>query len=180
MKKNLLVAPAAVMVGILACAPAAAAVDSFALEASEFRGSDMVRAGVQWNMKQRWLEIGDWHLGSYWDLGLAHWHRNATVAGQNENLVEIGLMPVLRFQQNSLRGLYAEVGLGLNLLSHTRLGDRGLGLPVQLGSGFGVGLRFGDKGQYDMSARYDHLSNGRLKQPNQGADAVAIRLRYHF
>ncbi len=178
MTKYSLAAPAAAMMLALAGAPAAA-VDSIALEAGSGDSTDMARVALQWDMKQRWLGSGDWHLGSYWDLGLGYWQRNAA-PGQNDDVAEIGLTPVLRFQQNSLRGLYVEGGLGIHLLSRSQIGDKRLGTQVQFGSSIGMGVRFGDKGQYELSYRYQHLSNGSVKQPNNGINFNQIRFRHHF
>jgi lipid A 3-O-deacylase len=178
MKTNSLAMPAAVIIGILAGTPAAA-VDSIAFEAGTGDGTDMARVALQWDMKKRWIEGGDWHLGSHWDVGLGYWHRNA-VAGQDDDLTEIGVTPMLRFQQNSVRGLYVEGGIGVHLLSRSHIGNKRLGTLVQFGSSIGVGWRFGEKGQYDLSFSYQHLSNAGIKQPNDGIDFSRIRFRHHF
>ncbi|MDH5535742.1 MAG: acyloxyacyl hydrolase [Betaproteobacteria bacterium] len=178
MKKHSLAMPAAVIVGVLAASPAAA-VDSIALEAGSGYGTDMARVALQRDMRQRWLESGDWQLGSYWKVGLGYWRRNAA-AGQDADLAEIGLTPVLRFQQTSGRGLYVEGGFGVHLLSRSHIGDLRLGTLVQFGSSIEVGFRFGDKGQYDLSVCYQHLSNADIKQPNDGIDFNQIRFRHHF
>jgi len=178
MKNSSLANPVAAMMLALAGAPAAA-VDSMALEVGSGDSTHMVRVALQWDMKERWLESGEWHLGSYWDAGLGYWRRDAA-AGQNDDATEIGLTPVVRFQRNSLRGVYVEGGLGVHLLSRSRIGDKRLGTLVQFGSGVGVGMRFGDRGQYDLSYRYQHLSNAGIQRPNNGINFNQIRYRYQF
>ena len=43
-----------------------------------------------------------------------------------------------------------------------------------------LGYRFGAKGAFDLSYRYQHLSNGGIKHPNNGVNFNQIRLQYHF
>jgi lipid A 3-O-deacylase len=44
----------------------------------------------------------------------------------------------------------------------------------------GFGLGFGDKGQYEISYRLQHISNGGIKTPNQGMNLHLLRLGYSF
>ncbi|MDP1996021.1 MAG: acyloxyacyl hydrolase, partial [Gallionella sp.] len=44
----------------------------------------------------------------------------------------------------------------------------------------GVGARFGDRRQFDLGYRFQHLSNGGIKKPNQGINFNQIRFAYHF
>ena len=168
---------AAVVLGALS-APASA-VDGMALEAGRGDGADMGRVAVQWDWKSRWFQGTNWHLGGYWDLGLGYWSRDAG-PGQNGDITEIGLTPVFRLQANDLKGLYGELAIGVHFLSHTSLGDKRFSTSFQFGDHVGVGYRFGAKGAVDMSYRYQHLSNGSIKQPNNGINFHQIRLQYHF
>jgi lipid A 3-O-deacylase len=175
-KKSLIIGAA--MVLAFAAVPAAA-VDGYAIEVGTGDSTEMARVALQWDMKQRWFQTGDWHLGSYWNVGLGYWQRDGA-PGQNKDLAEIAVTPVLRFQQNRLRGLYLEGGLGAHLLTRTQIGDKRLGTLFQFGSSVGVGLRFGDKGQYELGYQYQHLSNAGIKQPNDGINFNQIRFRYHY
>ena len=157
----------------------AGAIDGVAVELGRGDGTDMARIAVQSDWQKRWFQGTNWHLGGYWDLGLGQWHRDAA-AGQNENITEVGLTPVFRLQQNDKRGAYAEAGIGLHLLSRTSVGDKRFSTAFQFGDHVGVGYRFGAKGAYDVSYRYQHLSNAGIKQPNNGINFNQIRLQYHF
>jgi len=44
----------------------------------------------------------------------------------------------------------------------------------------GFGLGFGEKGQYELSYRYQHISNGDIKTPNNGMNLHLLRLGYSF
>ena len=54
------------------------------------------------------------------------------------------------------------------------------GSSFQFGDHIGAGVRFGDKGRYDVGYRYQHLSNAGIKEPNQGINFHQLRLQYHF
>ena len=96
---------------------------------------------------------------------------------------DFGLTPVLRLQPNNPAGFspYAELGVGFHFLSSTSVSpQRQFGSSFQFGDHVGAGVRFGDKGQYDIGYRYQHLSNAGIKQPNQGINFQQLRLQYHF
>jgi opacity protein-like surface antigen len=157
----------------------AAAVDGIAVEAGNGDSTDMGRLALQWDWNKRWFEGGDWHLGGYWDLGLGYWHRDA-LPGQNDSITEIGFTPVFRLQRNDRTGPYAEAAIGFHLLSKTTIGDKRLSTAFQFGDHLGVGYRFGVKGAFDLGYRYQHLSNGGIKEPNNGINFNQVRLQYHF
>jgi lipid A 3-O-deacylase len=170
--------------GVLACAAltsgAACAIDGVAVELGRGDGTDMGRIALQSDWQKQWLKGAGWHVGGYWDLGLGQWHRGGVRAGQNEDITEVGLTPVFRLQQNDRRGLYGEAGIGIHFLSHTSIGDKRFSTSFQFGDHIGVGYRFGARGAYDLSYRFQHLSNGGIKAPNSGINFSQIRLQYHF
>jgi hypothetical protein len=159
--------------------PPVHAIDGVSIEAGNRNGVDMGRIGVQWNWKSRWFQGQNWHVGGYWDLAAGYWERNA-LPEQNDNITEIGLTPVFRLQQNDLKGPYLEAGVGLHLLSKTSIGDKRFSTQFQFGDHLGIGYRFGAKGAFDLSYRYQHLSNGGIKKPNNGINFNQIRLQYDF
>ena len=175
------------MVAVALVFPAAAsAVDGVSFEYGKSNSSNadvkLYRVGLQWDWQKKWLDTGNWHLGGYWDLNLGLWDNNSA-AKTHSSITDIGLTPVFRFQQNNPSGLspYAEVGIGLHLLSATSVSpERKFGSSFQFGDHLGAGLRFGDKGRYDLGYRYQHLSNGGIKDPNQGINFHQLRLQYRF
>ncbi len=154
------------------------AVDGLAIESGQDHRTEMRRVGTQWQWSQRWLQGEDWHLGGFWDLGLAQWEQN--VPGTRNRLRELGLTPVFRLQANDLRGVYAEAGIGAHLLGATSLGNKHFGSAFQFGNHLGFGYRFGTRGEFDISYRYQHLSNAGIKLPNSGLDSNQVRLQYWF
>ena len=158
----------------------AGAVDGVSVEYGQGNGTDLGRVGVQWDWNKKWLQTGDWHLGGYWDLSAGYWNASNVPVGRNSSIIDIGLTPVFRVQQNDMRGFYGEIAVGFHLLSHTTIGNKTLSTAYQFGDHLGAGYRFGDKGQYDLSYRYQHLSNGGIKKPNNGINFNQVRFQYHF
>ncbi|MBI2311923.1 MAG: acyloxyacyl hydrolase [Betaproteobacteria bacterium] len=173
---------AAAAAAILSLAGPARAVDGVSVELGNGDSTDMWRVGAQWNWEKKWFTGGNWHLGGYWDVSLGAWDSNSS-AGGNNNIVDLGVTPVFRFQQKTPSGIapYLEGAIGFHLLSKSRVNaDRALGSAFQFGDHVGVGIRFGSGHEFDLSYRFQHLSNGSIKQPNQGISFNQIRFQYHF
>jgi lipid A 3-O-deacylase len=144
------------------------ALDGVSLEFGKNGSYEMARLGAQWQWQKRWL-----------DLSAAQWSADVP-AGLNDSLVDIGFTPTLRWQAGDLRGFYLEAGIGLHFLSHTSLGGRRFSTAFQFGDHLGLGYRFGAKGAYDLSYRFQHHSNADIKKPNAGMDFHQVRLQYWF
>lgn len=162
---------------VLCGVPSSHAIDGLAIVAGEGRNSDMLRVGAQWQWSKRWFQGQHAHLGGFWDVGAAQWRRDES-PGQRDSLTELGLTPVFRLQANDLQGPYLEGGIGVHLLSETRLGGKRYSTAFQFGEHFGFGYRFGARGAFDLGYRYQHISNGDIKTPNSGADFHQVRLQY--
>lgn len=177
---------AALSMLLVVCAPTAQAVDGMSFEggsdASTNASVDLYRIGAQWDWNKRWLETGGWHLGGYWDLQLGYWD-NSSNNKTNSDLWELAFTPVFRVQQNQPSAVspYVELGIGVHLLSETSVSaQRDLSTAFQFGSHAGVGARFGPKNAFDLSYRYQHLSNAGIKEPNHGINFHILRLGYRF
>ena len=145
--------------------------------------SKLYRLGLQNKWERTWLNDGAWYVGGYWDAELAYMesdHKNS----ENDNLFDLGLTPVFRMQRDATLSSgvspYAEVGIGPHLISETRLGKQQYSTAFQFGSLIGFGLGFGDKGQYELSYRFQHISNADIKTPNNGINLHILRLGYSF
>ncbi len=162
----------------------ASAVDGISIEEGKSGNSaEMTRVGAQWDWNKRWFDNGGWHLGGYWDADIGYWRGKAAI-GYNKDITEIGFTPVFRYQRNDkILGLipYAEGAVGIHFLSGTQIYlNRKFGSSFQFGDHLGVGMLFGSRSQYDLGYRFQHLSNGSIKQPNQGINFNQIRFAYHF
>ena len=172
---------ASVLLAITALTGAPAhALDGMSVEIGGGDKVDMARVGVQWDLKKRWFQGAEWHLGSYVDAALGYWHYGRATSSQHEDIVELALTPVLRVQPNGLVGPYVEAGLGFHLLSHSSIGDTRMSTAFQFGNHIGAGYRFGARASYDLGYRFQHLSNASIKRPNAGINFHQIRLQYNF
>jgi lipid A 3-O-deacylase len=50
----------------------------------------------------------------------------------------------------------------------------------QFGSHVGIGARFGNKDAFELSYRYQHISNASIKHPNNGINFNILRVGYWF
>jgi opacity protein-like surface antigen len=171
---------------LLAASPAVHAVDSMSIEYGHSDSSNasvnMGRVGVQWDWNKKLVEMGNWHLGGYWESDFGYWSNNS-FQKTHSNLLDIGFTPVFRFQQTTRSTVspYVEAAVGFHFLSATSVStQRQFGSSFQFGDHLGAGARFGDKGQYDLGYRYQHFSNAGIKGPNQGINFHEVRLQYHF
>ena len=92
------------------------------------------------------------------------------------------MTPVIEFRRPSANGLsyYVDSGIGVRLLSHTRVDDRTLSTAFQFREFVGTGVDFGDHRQYGVGVRIHHVSNGGIKQPNYGVTFSEIVISYHW
>ena len=141
----------------------------------------IVRAQLQSNWQQRWLQSNGTHVGGYWDAGIAHWRGNAhrNVQGLRQDITSIGVTPMFRFQSDSLRGWYAEVGIGVNLLSALYdNNDDFLSTSFQFNDRIGFG--YVNEEGWDVAIRLEHFSNGGIKRPNSGVNFLVLKLARQF
>jgi hypothetical protein len=75
---------------------------------------------------------------------------------------------------------FAEAGFGVHLLTDTRVGTNHLTTAFQFGTLLGLGVGFGERGQYEITYQYTNLTNADLKKPNDGLDAHLLKLGYNF
>jgi hypothetical protein len=158
------------------------AVDGVSVEYGTGHATDMARVCVLLDWDRQWFTEGNWLVTGLWEVSLGSW-RGKSAAGDNQNIIDIGLTPVFRLQQKYFAGFapYAEGAIGFHLISPTFINaERKFGSSFQGGDHIGFGVRFGDLYQFDLGYRFQHLSNGGIKQPNHGINFNQIRFSYHF
>lgn len=160
--------------------PAAKAVDGFGLLAASSSESDadLTRVDITWKWDKTWFEAGNWHLTGYWEASLGHWNGKKRGA---RTLWDVGITPVFRLEPKAREGIrpYLEGAVGIHLLSSTKPNDfRDLTTAFQFGDHVGVGITFGDRQQFDLGLRIQHLSNASVKDPNWGIDFHQVRFSY--
>jgi lipid A 3-O-deacylase len=162
----------------LAFALPALAIDSVSLETGRGdEGTELLRAGAQWNWQKRWFTERSWTLGAYWDVQVGRW------TGTTDDLWDFSVTPVFRLERARRANYfpYAEAAIGFHLLSDIRVSpQRRFSTNFQYGDHLGVGVRYGERFRYDLGVRLQHLSNGGLRRPNPGINFWQLRLQYHF
>ena len=156
------------------------ALDGYVAEAGASGDIKSVRVGMIRQWDAQWLTEGDWHVTGYWDAGVAYLN---DARPEGRDAASIGLSPVFRFRPNASGGSqpYWDVALGVQVLSRTKLDNRhDLGSTVQLAPLVGVGVTFGEKSQYDLGYRFQHLTNLGLEQPDDGLSQHQVRLTYLY
>ena len=146
--------------------------------------ADIYRLSMQHKWNRTWFNGGAWYVGGYWDAGLAYLNANAADSGENSDLFDLSLISVFRWQRDASLSSgvspFAEAGIGPHLLSETRLADQAYSTALQLGTLVGFGIGFGGRGQYELSYRYQYVSNLDFKKPNDGMNQHLLRLGYAF
>jgi lipid A 3-O-deacylase len=164
---------------VLAAGGQAAAVDGVSITGGAGADASIARIGVQWDWNKRWLAGEHWHLNGYWDLTLAQWFANSSY--QAHDITNLGFTPVFRLEQKDQRGLYLDGGIGANLISRTSLNyAKHYSTAFQFGDQIGLGYRFGGRGEHDLQLQAQHLSNGSIKQPNNGINFFMLRYQYRL
>jgi lipid A 3-O-deacylase len=159
------------------------AIDGISVEYGLANRVEMTRLGVAWLWDRSWLSDGDWQLTGFWEATLGRW-RGHRPNDNNQTITEIGITPVFRFSPKVSSGLapYVEGGfVGLHLISPTFIyNDRKFGSAFQFGNHVGFGISFGEKREFDLGYRFQHVSNGDIKQPNQGINFSQLHFIYRF
>ena len=157
------------------------AVDSASLEFASGNKSQIVRAGAQWDWASKWFQSNGTHLGGYWDLTGAVIRQNQyrNIPGNSESLVDIGITPVFRFQNDSKLGAYVEAGIGAHVFSELYDNNsRRFSTAFEFGDHIGIGYVFANK--WDVGLKVQHFSNGGIKHPNSGANFAVLKAGYRF
>ncbi|OGS93994.1 MAG: hypothetical protein A3K04_08070 [Gallionellales bacterium RBG_16_56_9] len=158
------------------------AVDGVSVEYGNGGAADMARVGMLWNWDKQWFTDGDWLVAGFWEASLGSW-RGRSAAGNNQTVTDVGITPVFRLQQKNQSGFapYAEGAIGFHLITPTLIyANRRFGSAFQFGDHVGVGVRFGKHRQFDLGYRFQHLSNGGIKKPNQGINFNQVHFSYYF
>jgi hypothetical protein len=118
----------------------------------------------------------DWSWSLSWAGDVSYWRAEGHV-DSNRSLWEGGFTPVITLRRLNAP-YYLEGGIGVHLLSHTSIDERDLSTQFQFGEMLGGGINFGGRRQYTVGVRVQHLSNGGIKEPNNGITFGEIRLSY--
>ena len=135
--------------------------------------------GVHWDALCQCAALKQYGFDTRLVAQLAYWHAQQHPT-EHGSLFDAGLTPMLRWLGPGFGGVqpYAEAGVGIHLLSHTRINnDRVLSSAFQFGENGGVGLAFGEHHRYELGVYVQHESNARIKEPNNGLTYLGVVMR---
>lgn len=101
---------------------------------------------------------------------VAYWRGHEHPAS-NSSIWDFGLTPIFHWSGPDVAAIrpFLEAGIGAHLISETRINtERGFSTAFQFGEIGVVGFGFGDKHRYEVGALVQHVSNGAIKEPNNG------------
>jgi len=92
--------------------------------------------------------------------------------------------PYLRWHpaENAWQNTFVEVGVGIQLLSSKSISStadyqRNFGSTFQFGERLAAGVSFGPRGRYEVATFVQHVSNAKIKEPNDGLTYFGVTLR---
>lgn len=108
------------------------------------------------------------HADLFFSSGYGHWWISSTK--RFNQLSIISATPILRlyFNKNSAYTPFFNMGIGLSYLSKTRIDTRNLGIHFAFEDLVGLGIAFGNKKQFAITANALHYSNASLSNMNAG------------
>jgi hypothetical protein len=172
-------AAAAAFLGV--CGPALA--DQFGVQVAGGLADHHVRKldlGFVWDPNLTWWEIGGWHFALIGEAHAAWWHTDE--GNVHDNIGEFGVTPVVRFIKGSgAFRPFVEAGVGVRVLTSPRISSTfTLGSAFQFADMVGAGAQFGSHQQYQLGYRFQHVSNGGIKEPNPGINFHQVYVQYNF
>lgn len=145
-------------------------------------GKDLDKAELTfiWDTGWKWGNPQGWLLNLDVELALAHWR--ARGGTNRHNLFEAGVSPMFRIEYRGWSVVpYLEAGIGVRGLSRTHTSDEHrYSTAFQFSDTVGLGISMGNRQQFSLGYRYQHISNANIKRPNPGVDFNEIYLRYRF
>jgi lipid A 3-O-deacylase len=137
----------------------------------------VLKGGLRKHFNHHWFDSGTGRLTGYWELSLGYWDEKP------DNIFALGLSPVFVYEFRPMasgRQFYINAGIGVAVISDTRIGTRNLGSTFQFEDQIGLGLRFGNNRQHDLNLGFLHYSNARIKPPNDGIDILLLTYTHWF
>jgi lipid A 3-O-deacylase len=167
---------------LVAAADHVNAVDRVSVDAGLGNHVDIVGISASSADWKRSSFANDWSWSLYGAGGIALWEGRDHNT-RNKYVVDLSANPVLRLQMNTASQFspFLEASVGVNLLSNTRINDRReFSTAFQFGEFLGAGVAFGEKLQYELGLRVQHISNANIKFPNNGLTYCCLVFQYRL
>lgn len=167
---RLIVAPAAMLALSAAVRAASLMPDGVALTFGQGDNVFVSGAAAYWNSLCECAELKDKGFDTRLVAQLSYWHAQQHPTA-NGPVWDSSITPVLRWLAPFATTVqpFLELGVGAHLLSHTRINDeRVFSTAFQFGENGGAGIAFGEHHRFELGVYIQHVSNGSIKEPNNG------------
>ena len=141
---------------------------------------NIVRAGAQWDWEKDVLSFLGFDLGAYLQLDYAKWQstKDSSQEGANNSL---GFTPVFRFTRNTGPAtLYLDTSIGIAFISSNQINDSGFGSSFQFTDSLSAGALFGNRRQWGVGYKFNHMSNNAIALPNNGINFHLVSISYQY
>ncbi|MBN9430751.1 MAG: acyloxyacyl hydrolase [Burkholderiales bacterium] len=156
--------------------PVVAAVSpvSFSIQAGATSRADSLTLAVSRDWDRQWqTRLGT--ITGYWELSIGRWFNRNDGPGMRD-VTQIGVTPVLRLYPHWAEHWFAELGIGLNLITpHYSSGGRSFSSKFNFGDHIAIGRRFGAQSRQEIALRVQHFSNAGIDHPNPGENFIQLR-----
>jgi len=143
-----------------------------------------LRIAFQKEFDKHWNLNSHWPVSAYWEASVYNMNgKRGLLPNSHKHLMAGALAAAFRFervQETILGWPYVELGLGLSGLSRKEIGGRKLGMHVLFEDKFGLGLRFGEKREFDFGYKAIHFSNAYIGTYNHGINLHLLVLGFWF
>jgi len=138
-----------------------------------------VTAGLSWNTG--WAPFGQ-RSSVYVEASLSRWMARAAKGPDQGTLWQVGLIPVLRYRSRSFDARwFTEVGVGATVTSRLyRSSDTRFATAFNFADHVAVGRSFCADARCELALRFEHFSNGGIKEPNPGKNFFQLRFVRYF
>jgi hypothetical protein len=152
--------------------------DQLSLAYAEDRDLTFYDIGLVWALPTRWdATLNKYDLSLRLSADVTYWRSDESAP--TTMLWDFNVTPLLRWSPpgNGLR-VFVEGGIGVHLLTHVNIGNaRDMTTAFQFGERAAVGLAFGPGEKWEIAGYAQHVSNGDIKKPNDGATQYGVMAR---
>nr|WP_246295082.1 acyloxyacyl hydrolase [Schlegelella koreensis] len=125
--------------------------------------------------------FGGVRLSGFTEVAIGRWRVEREARAGRAGFTVGGITPTLRLWFGDSAGAFVEGGIGANLIGpRYRKRDDRFSTVFNFGDHLGVGWRSAAPEAWEVSLRYEHYSNGSIKQPNPGENFVQLRVGRAF
>lgn len=136
--------------------------------------------GLLWPWRWR-KALGGGEMTAQTELIASRWLASDP-GGGHQTFTQLALVPLYRWRgAGGQSPWFLEAGIGLSVTDERFITPhKTFGSHFNFSDNLALGRIYGDRGQQELSLRWQHTSNAGLRQPNPGLDLVLVRYTARF